>query len=162
MNDMKYIRNVKRSMFISGWVSVCLALLFVPCGCNHRDQAIEGGSGSDPANKKADESYVLMRAKLFLHVFHGRNAYKMYTDPNWPPPKVRYFKEREIWNVFFNTAIGGVNIDLDPSAERANYLFPNGRVIKRDAGQEADSDSPPLYTLEEMVELLQLPHNRFD
>ena len=164
MNRNTNVRNNRIIfIYIALGVSVFIAIFLVIASYVHQNDSSQDNKDSDRKDGQIGAGFVLDRAKLFLHVLVGRDAvdYYNYSDR---PPEVEFHDHdgHRLWYVFFNYGGGGFTILLSENAGKANYRFQNGRVIRRYTDGGEDSSYPPLYTLEEMVDLLKLPHNRFD
>lgn len=107
--------------------------------------------------KRASEDHVLKQAKIFLHLIRGSEACEFYNDPK-RPPDISFSNKDMVWNVFFNYPAGGFTIKLNEDASKANYYFMNGMIIKK-LDEKMHNDNFPLYTIDEMVDLLGLPRN---
>lgn len=101
---------------------------------------------------------VLGKAKIFLHILRGEDAVGYYNQSDMSP-EVFFDNNKNVWIVSFYNMFGGLTIYLDQGAEKANYILPNGFIFKKNANDITDSENPPLYSVEEMVELMSFYHN---
>lgn len=129
--------------------------------CDSKNKVLSNPSVHDSLadSKLIEESTVLQQAKIFLHLIKGVQALQYYNDPD-VPPSASFFPERKIWNVFFYSPTGGINIELSEDATKANYIFRSGsKIAEVSSGEVSSNDKLVLYSPSKMIDLLNMPHN---
>lgn len=145
-------------IFLSLFLNIFVVFL---ASCDSRHAANDDGVSNNGkyTSNIANESDVISQSKVFLHILLGSDAVNYYKES---PPEVTYRPHKKRWDVFFGYLAGGFNMELNADASKGNYRFMNGMIIKRDPSVEYEVTNIPLYSITEMIELLQLEHNKMN